>query len=382
MEKRKVTWLNVLGYASINFLGGGAQAVVSAWLMIFYTSLCGISAVAAGTIFAVARLIDAVGNPVMGYVSDNFGKTSLGKKFGRRRFFILLGAPSMLIIFPTLWTVGHSFTFYFVANLIFEISMTMTMVAATTLPAEMSQESVDKTKLVAGKQYCGTVASFVATFIPGLMFQMFGDNNPQAFFLTGLVYGIILAISLGVAYLFTFERDPKDIVYAEDSNHGIGHILVKMFVDVGSSMQNRSFRLHAGMMFCIGIYKNLAAGVFGYFALYVLGASKTATAYITSFTILISLIALTLYIAIAYKVGGPKTFRIASVIIISSMAGYFALTKMDGSPMLPILLVVFALVNNFGKAGVDYVPVFQLPFMADIDEAITGQRREGIYYRC
>ena len=32
-----------------------------------------------------------------------------------------------------------------------------------------------------------------------------------------------------------------------------------------------------------------------------------------------------------------------------------------------------------GKTGVDYVPTYQTQFMADIDEAITGQRREGIY---
>ena len=43
--------------------------------------------------FSVASIIDAISNPLMGYISDNFGKTRLGKRFGRRRFFILLGIP-------------------------------------------------------------------------------------------------------------------------------------------------------------------------------------------------------------------------------------------------------------------------------------------------
>jgi len=52
--------------------------------MYFYTTVCSIEAVQAGLIFTVERLIDAVGNPIMGYISDQFGRTKLCKRFGRR----------------------------------------------------------------------------------------------------------------------------------------------------------------------------------------------------------------------------------------------------------------------------------------------------------
>ena len=45
-------------------------------------------------IFATARLLDAFFSPVIGYISDHFHNTWLGKKFGRRRFFILLADPA------------------------------------------------------------------------------------------------------------------------------------------------------------------------------------------------------------------------------------------------------------------------------------------------
>lgn len=379
MKQRKVTWLNVLGYASINFLGSGAQAVMSAWLMVFYTTYCNMSAAAAGSIFAIARLIDAVGNPVMGYISDNFGKTGIGRKFGRRRFFILAGVPAILITFPILWTTGHSFNFYFIANLIYEICFTMVIVTGTTLPAEMTQNALEKTKLVSAKQYCGTIASTIALAIPGFLFKAFGEKSPDAYLYTGIIYGVITAAGLLVMYLLTFERAPEDIVYKEDDNHGIGHIVVKMFADIGSSLQIKSFRLHATMMFLIGVYKNLVAGIFTYFVIYVLGLEKSTTAFITSSTTLVSTLALTAAIVAAYKFGGPKTFRIGSVVIIASTIGYFVLSKMVGSSILVILLIVLALVNTAGKAVADYVPVFQLPYMADIDEAVTLERREGIY---
>lgn len=378
MTKRKVTWLNVFGYACINFLGSGAQALVSAWLMLFYTSMCGIDAVQAGLIFSVTRLIDAVGNPIMGYISDNFGRTRLGKRFGRRKFFVLIGVPGFLIVYPLMWTTGHSYAFYMVANMLYEMMFTIIIVSAITLPAEMSQDAADKTKLVSAKQYCGTFASTIATFIPGVLFQMLGEKNPQAFFLTGLIYAAITSLSLIVVYLLTFERNPEDIIYTEEMG-SIGTVLVKMFTDVFSSMRIRSFRLHALMMFFIGIYKNLAGGIFTYYVIYCLGLTKATTSYITSFTTAVSFIALAAFITLSYKYGGPKAFRVGATVIIASLIGYYAISKMTGSSNITTYLVILAVINTMGKAGADYVPVFQLPFMADIDEAVTFERREGIF---
>lgn len=105
-KARKIGLKNIIGYASVNFLGGGSTTLISAWLMFFYTTMCGLSAVSASIIFTCARIFDALLNPVMGFITDNFYKTRLGKRFGRRRFFILLGIPSILVVFPAMWLPG------------------------------------------------------------------------------------------------------------------------------------------------------------------------------------------------------------------------------------------------------------------------------------
>lgn len=381
MKARKVTWWNVLGYACVNFLGGGTQALSSAFLMLFYTMYCDIPAVQAGLIFTIARCIDAVGNPVMGYISDNFGRTRLGRKFGRRKFFILLGAPLVLITYPVLWTTGHSFEFYVVANIIYEMVFTMVMVPAPTLPAEMTQIASEKTKLVSAKQYCGTFASTIALLFPAFFFQQFGEGNLDAFFYTGLTYAIVVALSLLAVYFLTFERAPEDIHYTEELG-SVHHVLMKLANDVFASMRIRAFRLHAGMMLFIGIYKNLAAGVFTYYVIYALSLTKSATSIITSFATLVSFIALAIFITLCYRRGGPFAFKVVAVIVTLSLLGYYALFQgqvgMEES-MVVVWLTILAIINNVGKAGADYIPVFQLPFMADIDEAVTMERREGIF---
>ncbi len=95
-----------------------------------------------------------------------------------------------------------------------------------------------------------------------------GQDNPQAYFYAGVTYAVMMALSLVVFYLFTFERDPKDVHVVETKN--FAETMKKLVTDIPSAMQIKSFRLHAGMMLLIGIYKNLAAGVFTYFVVYCL----------------------------------------------------------------------------------------------------------------
>ncbi|NRY59490.1 MFS transporter [Clostridium beijerinckii] len=376
--KKKLALKNIIGYSSINFLGSGYQGLISAWLMYFYTTLCGISPVQAGAIFSVARLIDGAGNPILGFISDNFGKTALGRRFGRRKFFILVAIPILAVTMPLMWTAGHTFNFYFIVNLIYEIAYTMIFVPGTTLPAEMTQDAADKAKLVGGKQYCGTLSSIVAAFIPAQLFMMYGKNSPTAFLYTGVSFGALTILALIVFYLFTYERDPKEIIYV-DSADSVLEVFKKLGIDISSSMRNKSFRHHCVMQ-CFGsIFKQLTAGVFTYFAVFVLLTSTVTVANINGYSAIVSSIALFVFIILAYRIGAPKTFRIGTIIVFISLAGYLALAIMGTTSNTVILLTIFALINMIGKTGIDYVPTYQTQFMADIDEAITGQRREGIY---
>ncbi|QKV16399.1 hypothetical protein HPE43_25265 [Escherichia coli] len=66
----------------------------------------------ATVIFSIATYLDVILNPLMGFITDNFYQTKLGRRFGRRRFFILIAIPCM-IIYPLLWVNGMSFGIIF-----------------------------------------------------------------------------------------------------------------------------------------------------------------------------------------------------------------------------------------------------------------------------
>lgn len=377
-KERRITIMNIIGYASVNFLGGGSTVLISAWLMFFYTTMCGLSAISASVIFTVARIADALLNPIMGFITDNFYKTALGRRFGRRRFFILLGIPSILIVFPAMWVPGMNLAYYFAVNLLYEMVFTMVIVSCVSLPAEMTRRAEDKTKLTGGKQVCGIIASTIAAFIPGLMFQIYGENDTTAFFMTGVVYGIMMAVSLVVVWMFTYEK-PLSEIHTSANTSSLGNIMMSIFTDVKAALHLRAYRLHCVILAMGCIYKNLATGIFTYFVVSVLFLAQQDAAWVLGITQMTSFAGLFLCIYLCLRFGAPKTFMIFSVIVAIGCLGYYGLTYMNGQASQVYVLAGVAIIAFAGRAGIDYIPVFQLPFMADIDEIVHGERREGIF---
>lgn len=57
---RKITIPVSIGYGLTDIMGGGAFAVIGAWLLFFYTTFVGLSPVEAASIVAIARIVDAI----------------------------------------------------------------------------------------------------------------------------------------------------------------------------------------------------------------------------------------------------------------------------------------------------------------------------------
>lgn len=92
-----------------------------------------VNPIEAASIVAIARIVDAIVSLFMGSFTDHFYKTYLGKKFGRRRFFLLIGAPLMLV-YSLLWITGMNYWFYLTIYLAFEIIAAIVLIPWETLP--------------------------------------------------------------------------------------------------------------------------------------------------------------------------------------------------------------------------------------------------------
>lgn len=374
-KKRKITLLTRLAYGSGNLLGSGALAISGAWLLFFYTTFCGLPVFQAALIFSISTYLDVILNPLMGFITDNFYNTRIGKKFGRRRFFILIGIP-LMIIYPLLWITGMNFFYYLFTYIMFEMTYTMVMIPYETLAVEMTSSFTERTYLTGFKAMFGKVANFIGAALPGVFFALLGKNSPYSFLATGIVYGTIMIIALSLLYFNSWERPAAEV--KEEHVDSIWDGFKKLFIDIFSTLRIRAFRDHLGMyLFGFGS-EWLFTAVFTYYIVFVLGQPSTFVSEMNSMSAILQLGSTALFMFICAKKGFTKPFSFALGMVISAVLAYGAISFLHLSNIAGIVIAITAWFG-LGTGGVYYIPWTTYVFMADIDEVVTNRRREGIY---
>ena len=97
-EKDRVPVVEKTAYAMGVVSDHYAQFSIHAFLMPFFNVVLGLSPVLIGAAMGLARLWDAVNDPLVGTLSDR-----CRSRFGRRRPFLFLGALATGIVFPLIW---------------------------------------------------------------------------------------------------------------------------------------------------------------------------------------------------------------------------------------------------------------------------------------
>jgi oligogalacturonide transporter len=374
---RPITMKHTLAYGSANLLGSGALAIASAWLLYFYTSFCGLTVVEAATIFAVANVIDAISNPVIGYISDNFYNTRLGRRFGRRRFFIGVGIPAVLL-YPLMWLEGFGFWYYLSMYILFELVYTMIMVPYETLATEMTDDFAVRSRLTGSKAMFGKAANFLAAFIPAQLFLVYSKESATPFLLTGVIYAGIMCAAMAALYFTSWERPAHEV--AQERVGSLFQALKKLCLDMLSTFHLKIFRKHLGM-YLLGFGAEwLFASIFTYFIIFCIGQDKATVGYLNSFSSMMQLISTMAFIGLCIKFGFARPYRVALLVVCGSVLAYAGLFYLGWSQQATVIaLFAITAVFGLGTGGVYYIPWTVYTFLADVDEVLTGRRREGIY---
>lgn len=380
--QRKVGYGTAIGYGVTDLFGGGAFALIATWLLFFYTTYGGLSMIEAGSIFFIARIVDAFVSPIMGYISDKFGNTRLGKRFGRRRFFILIGAPLMLL-YALVWVQDMNYWYYLGTYLSIELLSAMVMVPWETLAAEMTNNFSERTRMQAIRLSFSKIGNVLSASLPGVMIYFFGKDSGVTYTYTGIVFALIFFVATLTTYFCTWEAQDIDPDFAK-RNTGprlslfghLGHLVKEIF----NTFHIRAFKLHMIIYISSFTAMDIFRSTFVYFVVYVLLQDVTsASGYLTITTVMAvpSTLAF-MFIIDKLNLSQSSGLRVSYLCIMATLAFLFLLyaTNFD-APMLMISAAFVIL--GFGWAGLNFIPWNMYSFMPDIDEIITGRRREGVF---
>ncbi|WP_313687481.1 MFS transporter [Pantoea sp.] len=383
MRSRKIGLGHYLAYGSGDFLGAGTTALTAAWLLYFYTTFCGLTPIEATFIFAAARVLDALVSPLMGFLTDNFGSTWLGKRFGRRKFFILLGIPCVFS-YSLMWIADMPFWWYLLTYLLFDIVYTMILVPYETLVPEMTDDFKQKTRFSGARIALAQLSAILAAFLPGILIGWFGKDNPLSFFYASLVFAVICALVLTLVWRFTWERQPQDFsaeslrAEQEKAQLTLLQSLKRLYIELASTLRIRLFRQHLGMYLGGYIAQDVFNAVFTWYVVFVLMQSAQIASSLMGTMAVLQFIAVMGMIPLCIRLGPAPAYRLVVVLFGLSALSYAALWYAGMNNSMTLLVLISGLAG-LGRGGINYVPWNTYTYIADVDEVITGQRREGIF---
>jgi len=376
-----------LGFASQGIKDGLFQV----FLFIFYNQVLGLDPVLTGTATIIALVFDAVSDPLVGVISDNWKS----KKWGRRHPFMFLSAIPLGI---TIWllflppeTLGQAGLFWWMTifTILVRGSLTLFIVPAMSLGAELSSDFEERTSITSIRITFGALISTV-TIILGFLFFFVpteeyarGLENKNAYPAFAMFCGILIIIAVLISTWGTRKEIPKiqaanQIIRPPFSFKNFRETISKM-------IQLKSF--NSVVSFNMMVYIGLGVGtVFStYFMEYYFRLSETEMIALPIASGLGGILALILAPRIARKLGKKKTVIYATILfsIIFSLPYNLRISGMfpeNGNPNL-IKYYFFSVMGGYAFLWISLSVVNSM--MADvIDEyELKNQKREeGLFF--
>lgn len=380
-KAREIKMHNYVCYGLADVIGSGAFTLVSAWLLFFLTTFCGLTPIQAGSLFAVARIVDVIMCPLMGYISDNFHKTRLGRRFGRRRFFLLLSIP-LVAVYSLLWVEGFNYWMYLLVYILFEVVYSMIIIPYDTLSAEMTSDFKKRSKLTSARMYIAQLAGFAAAFLPGRLISYFGADSSDSFFYAGAIFTVSFMIVLFFVYFGTWERSLEEIEQNErkideTEKQPLGTRIYNIYYDFVSTLKIKTFRSHLGMYLGGSVAQDIFNSVFTYFVVFALMTSSVTASNLLGMINGLQFFGVGLATWLTLRFSPSRAFATQGALAVLAFI-LFTVTWMNGSTSMAMLYLA-AGIAGLARGGIYAIPWNNYTFVADVDEILTCNRREGIF---
>ena len=365
-ENMKKTTKNSI-YYSMGFMSQNIiWYMINTYLMLFYTDVVSLSAGAISTIMLVARVWDAINDPMMGAIVD---KTK--SRWGKFRPYIII-APPFLAIFDiltfTVWPVEGTIKAVLcgISYILAGMAYTAVGVAINGIVNRLSTDSNEKMKIISIANVASNVLQTVlaAAAMPMILFFSHSDTaNGKGFFWTTVILAIV---SVPLFLVCGFKCKEVEIVEPpKKENRG------SFVKDLKLMTKNKPLVISIISMF-IGVVGAMARmSLLTYYIIYVVGSYTMISAVFTTLTV--CQIIGTATLPWGTKKFGKKGYMIILLIInaASDLILFF-----NGHPTIAFVLGV-SIIGGFSQS-VGFISYGMMCDSIDYGDYKFGIRNEGL----
>ncbi len=158
----KIKFSEKLGFIMANLGNIPVITFISVFLMIFYTNVVGLKPAQVATLFLIARIIDAVNDPLVGYFIDH---TPVGKmgRFRRSLIFgaVICGLNYLLLWFGPIWMPGIKLLIVYISYLLIGITFPIMDISLNSLLPVMTDNLKERNSLSTLKGFFYMVGAMI-----------------------------------------------------------------------------------------------------------------------------------------------------------------------------------------------------------------------------
>ena len=317
----------------------------------------------AGLVPLVGRSVDAFSDVFMGRLSDR-----TRWKAGRRRPFFLIGAIPFAVSFAAIWAVPDiesptlEFAYYVGVYILISVSMTVVAVPYQALLPDLTDSYDERTSIATFR----SVLSLLGTLLVVLCFRplvnaLGGDTSAWA--LVGAIFSVWIVWPWLPIWFVTYERPAR----AAQTT-----LSLRDYFNV--FLRNQSFRRLLAFFALGRIAIDLPLALFLLYFTYVIGKPEYFEPMMFAFLVS-TVFAMPFWLRFARGRDKATVYVYGCAGWVLTFLGLFAL-----QPGWPLWLVLgVGALSGAGFAAADMMPWSMVADIADEDELLSGERREGLY---
>ncbi|MBU1141669.1 MAG: glycoside-pentoside-hexuronide (GPH):cation symporter [Firmicutes bacterium] len=349
-------------------------ALYSTYLIVFFTDALGLpnwELVMVGTIIAVARIWDAINDPIMGVIIDN-----TRTRFGKFKPWILIGALSSAVVFFLLFQdfnlMGTAFVVAFaILYILSGMTFTMNDISYWSMYPSFTTNPKEREKIGSLARIFASLGMFLTIALVPIIYQNFGGGPKKAFSVIALVIGLIFIISQ--IALFIGVKEQKNVITTVKQEKTKFKDMLKIIFKNDQLV----VIIIAIFLFNTGYFITTSLGL--YFFNY--DFNKYGGFEFTMFSAILAvsqLTALALFPIIAKKMSRRKIFTMAICMIATGYAIF-----MSVGYILPMNMLFIGLAGLVLFSGEGFIQVLVLVMLADTIEYgqwKLGTRNESVVF--
>lgn len=212
-----------VGYVFGDMAGSFVNLFVDSYFLTFCTYVLGINPAWMASLFLVARLWDAVNDPIMGSFPDRWKLGKSGDKFKPWiKLFMIPLALSGVLCFSKMPFTGvalHAWVAF--AYVFYGMCYTGTSMPFGAMASVVSTDPIDRSKLSRARSIGGTIVGIGAlSMVPVVCFDKNSNIIPERFTLLAVIFGVLCVVSYLILCYCIVERVHEEPKPGEKFNYG------------------------------------------------------------------------------------------------------------------------------------------------------------------